>query len=96
MPKRHHDCCFQYSAQTKTHQSPFTRKILKLSGIRASDVAWEVCVWRSVLQSGIAVQLFDLVMISGYQLSNKHALMFRSSNAIAQGAHCILEVVLNF
>lgn len=49
-----------------------------------------------MLQSGIAVQLFDLVVISGYQLSNKHALIFRSSNAIAQGAHCILEVVLNF
>lgn len=96
--KRHHDCCFQYSAQTNARQSPYTRKILRLSGIRASDVAGEVWVWRSVLQSGIAIHLFDLemVVISDYQLLNKHALVFGSSNVIAQAGHCILKQVLNF
>lgn len=51
-----------------------------------------------MLQSGIAIHLFDLemVVISGYQLLNKHALVFGSSNVIAQAGHCILKQVLHF
>lgn len=96
--KRHHDCCFQHSAQTKAHQSPYTRKLFKASGIRAPDVAGEVWVWRGVLQSGIAVQLLDLqvVVICGHQLLKKQTHVFGSSNVIAQAGHCLLKQVLHF
>lgn len=82
----------------RRHVKVHTQGRYLISGIRPSDVAGEVWVWRSVLQSGIAILLFNLemVVISGYQLLNKHALMFGSSNVVAQAGYCTLKQVLHF